>query len=399
MRAALKNTYRIIPVYTGDVSGTCSALYEFGGMTVIHDPSGCNSTYNTHDETRWYDRESLIYISGLNEVDAITGNDEKFINDIILAADTMKPKFIAMTNSPLPYLNGTDFKGIAKLLERRLNIPCFYVKSNGSHDYSCGAGDALLELAKKLKKTVQNKKDEKKDAVKINILGLTPLDFDAPGVVEDMLKKFDDFEIISTWAMGCDLDSIKRATLADVNVVVSVTGIKLAKWMYEEYGIPYVYGSPVGDFAKELIADIKNAAETGQVKNYKDFKGDNDESSLKTDITEMKHTGEKIYLIGEPVTMWSLKNHLKLHFGTDATVINPLETDFDFADKKTLGEEDLENILKDADVVAGDPFYRYITPANAKFIPMSHQAFSGRCFNRERVNLFGEDVYKIEIRG
>ena len=52
----MRQTYKIIPIYTADVSGVCSALYELGGMTVMHDPSGCNSTYNTHDEIRWYDR-------------------------------------------------------------------------------------------------------------------------------------------------------------------------------------------------------------------------------------------------------------------------------------------------------------------------------------------------------
>ena len=40
----MRQSYRIIPVYTADVSGVCSALYELGGMTVMHDPSGCNST-------------------------------------------------------------------------------------------------------------------------------------------------------------------------------------------------------------------------------------------------------------------------------------------------------------------------------------------------------------------
>ena len=48
----MDRSQRILPVYTGDVSGACSALFELGGMVVIHDPSGCNSTYNTHDETR-----------------------------------------------------------------------------------------------------------------------------------------------------------------------------------------------------------------------------------------------------------------------------------------------------------------------------------------------------------
>ena len=66
----MRQAYRIIPIYTADVSGVCSALYELGGMTVMHDPSGCNSTYNTHDEIRWYDEDSLIFISGLTEIDA-----------------------------------------------------------------------------------------------------------------------------------------------------------------------------------------------------------------------------------------------------------------------------------------------------------------------------------------
>ena len=56
----MRQSYKIIPVYTADVSGVCSALYELGGMVVMHDPSGCNSTYNTHDEIRWY--LSLIHI-------------------------------------------------------------------------------------------------------------------------------------------------------------------------------------------------------------------------------------------------------------------------------------------------------------------------------------------------
>ena len=78
----MRQSYRIIPIYTADVSGVCSALYELGGMTVMHDPSGCNSTYNTHDEIRWYEQDSLIYISGLTEIDAVMGNDAKFVLDI-----------------------------------------------------------------------------------------------------------------------------------------------------------------------------------------------------------------------------------------------------------------------------------------------------------------------------
>ena len=52
-------------------------------MTVIHDPSGCNSTYTTHDEPRWYHSDSLIFITGLTEKDAVLGNEEKMIQDVL----------------------------------------------------------------------------------------------------------------------------------------------------------------------------------------------------------------------------------------------------------------------------------------------------------------------------
>ena len=167
----MKKAYKILPVYTGDVSGFASALYELGGMLVIHDPSGCNSTYNTHDEVRWYKQEALIYISGLNDIDAITGNDNKFIGDIVRAAEDMKPKFIALANSPLPYLNGTDFKGISKIVEDRTGLPCFYVQTNAMHDYTKGASEAFSAFAKKMLKP-----SGKKVSGGINILGTTPLD-------------------------------------------------------------------------------------------------------------------------------------------------------------------------------------------------------------------------------
>ena len=115
----MRQAYRIIPIYTADVSGVCSALYELGGMTVMHDPSGCNSTYNTHDEIRWYDQDSLIFISGLTDIDAIMGNDEKFLQDIEEAAKELKPKFIALASSPIPFMNGTDFQGLARALTAR----------------------------------------------------------------------------------------------------------------------------------------------------------------------------------------------------------------------------------------------------------------------------------------
>ena len=115
----MNQTARIISIYAADTSGFCSALYEYGGMSVIHDASGCNSTYTTHDEPRWYDMDSMMYISGLTESDAVMGNDEKFISDLCLAAEELNPKFVAICASALPAMVGIDMQAIAYEVESR----------------------------------------------------------------------------------------------------------------------------------------------------------------------------------------------------------------------------------------------------------------------------------------
>ena len=131
-------------------------------MTVMHDPSGCNSTYNTHDEIRWYDQDSLIFISGLTEIDAIMGNDRKFIDDIEHAARELRPNFIALAGSPIPFMNGTDFPAIARVIETETGIPTFSVPTNGMHDYVYGAGIALEEIAKRFTEKTEIENDTQK---------------------------------------------------------------------------------------------------------------------------------------------------------------------------------------------------------------------------------------------
>ena len=77
------------------------------------------------------------------------GNDEKFLSDIKEAAREFHPKFIALVSSPIPFMNGTDFPALAKVLEIETGIPSFAVPTNGMHDYVYGAGNALEEIAKR----------------------------------------------------------------------------------------------------------------------------------------------------------------------------------------------------------------------------------------------------------
>ena len=378
----MRQTYKIIPIYTADVSGVCSALYELGGMTVMHDPSGCNSTYNTHDEIRWYDQDSLIYISGLTEIDAIMGNDEKFLNDIMEAARELKPNFIALAGSPIPYMNGTDFPALAEVLEQELKLPAFSVPTNGMHDYVYGAGIALEQIAKRFVKLPEE--EMKKQSHTVNLLGVTPLDFGAysrAGYMKENLEKCG-WKVLSTWAMGDNLETLSHAPEAEMNLVVSSVGLRTAKYLEKEYGMPYVVGTPVGTFTEEVV----KALETKERYPYKIVREKNQQ-------VESCDDNKKVTLIGESVTAESLAAAIEENYPVTVRVLCPLQETEDSlfrTSRQVLGEEDMEEALKDSDIIVADPLYRPICQKDCEFYELPHLAFSGRIYkkNLEKADSF-----------
>ena len=143
----MKQTARILSTYSADTFGVCSALYELGGMIVIHDPSGCNSTYTTHDEPRWFSEPSQIFVSALTEQDAILGNDAKLIADIEAAAKELQPRFICLIPSQIAHMIATDCRAICRILEKKTGIPAFTLPTNSMHYYERGIYFALQKLA------------------------------------------------------------------------------------------------------------------------------------------------------------------------------------------------------------------------------------------------------------
>lgn len=386
-----------ISIYSADAFGVCSALYELGGLCVMHDASGCNSTYNTHDEPRWYDFDSMVYISGLSEMEAIMGDDQKFIDDIVYTAKELSPNFIAMAGTPIPTMIGTDFKAIANIIEKETNIPTFGFDTTGMHSYVSGAYKAFEALAKRfLKRNDKESRGEQKESIdkesrevknttiKVNILGTTPLDFSINKSVEAMvdLLKENNFEVISTWAMGSSLDDIKNAGDADVNLVVSYSGMGAAKYMYENLNIPYVIGTPFGkEFAKKVISDLKEVKSTKENKiSYSNREIDKD---------------AEITIVGESIMSESLAYAISKEKNKTVNVISSLETDEKLlleGDKIAMFEDDIEKCLKNSKTIIADPLFRPICPLDSNFISLPHEAFSGRIYRDEIPNIINKSL-------
>ena len=368
----MKQTARIISTYSADPFGVCSALFELGGMVIMHDASGCNSTYTTHDEPRWYDMDSMVYISGLSEMEAIMGDDEKLIGDIVDAANSLHPKFIVIAGTPIPTMTGFDFTAVAELIEDRTGIPCFGFATTGMNTYVVGANMAFEGIARRFVRRDM----EKSEKLSANILGLTPLDFSVNGSDKSMEKFLTDagFEVISKWAMGSTLEELTEAGRAHVNLVVSSTGLGAAKALKEMFGTPYVIGSPIGSaYQEELKRALYEAAVSG-----------------KEDYPLCELPESEIAVIGEGITSLSLAQAIELEYKKGVKVLCTTECQKNLLRGKDVFASDEEEIIQELEgvkMVIADPLYRPICPKDATFMPLPAESFSGRIYRNQIPNL------------
>lgn len=381
----MTNASRIISIYAADTSGVCSALYELGGMTVVHDASGCNSTYSTHDEPRWYDKDSMIYISALTETDAIMGNDRKLIDDICSAAKELDPAFIALCGSPMPAMTGTDMNFAAEEISLITGIKTFAIDTNGTHSYLYGAGQAFAKIAESFcteRKSISE--------MSVNILGATPLDFSLNGSVESIKNWLceNGFTVKACFAMGSDLSEISRAPEAQANLVVSSSGIPAAKYFYDRFGIPFAAGVPIGKaFSRKLAQSLEAAVRTGK---------------CLFPATERTASEKGAAVTGESVFAASLAAAVSEDLSAPVRVLSTVSDSDDRSlakgDMLCRSEEELEKEFEKASLVIADPLFLPICPKE-KFSALPHEAFSGRCFSRYAPNLINTDISGLLTQG
>lgn len=396
----MKQACTYLPTYAADNSAMCSALYELGGLLVMHDASGCNSTYTTHDEPRWFDRPANVFITALTETDAVLGNERRAINDIAAAACELHPSLIALAGTPIPMMMGCDYDGIAREIEAETGIPSLGVDTNGTDDYAAGVGKSFAKLAERFVEPPQSLRPDS-----LNILGVTPLDFTVNGTAEslDAFAENAGFEVISNWAMGpkANLSAIARAAEASVNWVVSAGGLAAALFLNERFGTPFVIGAPYGRFMAALLPKKwREATSEGRSINLA--------VGCRGNFTGDAATAETT-VIGEAVTSAAIRASLVKDFGlTNVAVWTPLtahEMLLAAGDRKRLVEDDFRAGLPQVKRIIADPFYAHFAKtlpgADAlECVDLPHVAMSGRIWENDIPVLTGERFNEwFETRG
>lgn len=332
----------VLPNLASDTAGAASALFSLGGLTVIHDAAGSLEVFLTYEEARSLDGRRTVG-STLNRLDAITGNDQSLVDRIVSECETNPPNFVAIIGSPVPFTIGTDLEGIAAEVETITGIPAFGVTAGGFDTYESGVGDALKKLVQKLTVT-----PAPHEGYIVNLLGVTPMDY-SPAEIQGICNhlKTQGAAQVRTLTMTEGVDEIIHAAEADLNLVISNSGMAAAKLMKRKFGIPYSIGVPME------LPKIKN---------------------------------KKILVLGESVFAKQLTENL-ICVGCDATAgIIGMDHKEIFPQVPCLPmntEEKIQaELKKDYDLILSDGLYRLLLSESRDtvYITRPHRGLSGRLY-------------------
>ena len=376
----MKKYHRLLPLATG-YFGVSSALYDFDGLVVIYGPAGGAWHINIEDEPRWFRGPATVVGAGMLEMDVILGNDDKFISNIVETAKGLKRRFVALSGTPISEIIGTDLKGFARTIEARTGMPVFMVPTAGSEPYPEGASKALLALADTFMDPAAPKRPKG-----VNVLGAIHLSTGKEEHLEPLLQAIqeDGFELVGVLSAprpGQDdpLDGVRRAPGAAMNVVVSTSGLALAKRMHADYGIPYVVGMPVGLAGRDAFLALLRGEKPGP-------------SSAPERSVPYRHA----LVVGDPVLGYGVRHCLDHDFGVqrvDVVSVTPSDPlfgesagcvgllaergpgDLDTDDEARIAE--LMN-ASGVDLIVADPCYKPLLTGSAAFVPLPHIAMSAR---------------------
>ncbi|MCC8103283.1 MAG: hypothetical protein LIP11_13865 [Clostridiales bacterium] len=211
--------------------------------------------------------------SDIRNEDIITGTENKVMLAFEKGVKQLSPNFVLLAYGPSASMIGSDLEYAAEKItegssftqrafideptSRRARrgdastqsgLPAASVKIDGEKDYLYGIGCTLEAMGRLLLAPCETIPGS------LNILGANTIDWakEAFRDLETLLKQ-EGFQILSRWGWKETTENLKMAPAAALNLVVSESGLRLARYMESEYGIPYLAGAPFGAASVEIL--------------------------------------------------------------------------------------------------------------------------------------------------
>lgn len=293
--------------------------------------------------------------SDIRDADIIHGTQEKVLQAFRNRGES-RPGFVLLSYAPSSSMIGSDLDTAAEMIGQESGLPAACVNLHGDKDYLYGISITLEAMGKLLL--------EKQPAIPgtVNLLGCNAVDWhkDTLAGVEEMLNR-DGFTVLSRWGCKETTENLKKASAASVNWVVNVSGIRLARYMEAQFGIPYIVGAPFGrEQSKALLRSLRNPQAQGCAE-------------------RSGSEAPEVLVISEQLTANAVRQALLQRGFRNIRVLSFYDmekTCMMDGDGKVISEEDLADRIRQASVqlVLADPDYKMAAGREVSWIALPNLA-------------------------
>ena len=354
----MKNLYKYLPPFLADTFGFQEIIDVTDGMGILDDCAPYKGKVSRTDVAEPY-RGSRMVCSNIRMEDVIGGTKAKLMEAFRKNYKAFDPAFVLVSNAPVSSMIGTDLEDVCDTITAESGIPAASVDLAGHKYYDHGLSETMLALAKRLVEP-----SEEKIPHSINLIGGNAIDWSAQTLreIRSWITKRG-FHIVSQWGSPERAANLKQAAKAELNLVLTTSGLATAKWMEREFDIPYIAAAPFGtDWCARLRCAMC----------YPDQK---DVLVLPED-TQAPH----ILIVGEQLTANAIRNTLQHAYKMGGTHVATFFT-FDKSlsrpgDKRLKSEDDLKAMLHSGiyDLVIGDADLSVLAPEGVRWIDLPHGA-------------------------
>ncbi len=349
----MNNLYKYLTPFLADTFGFQEVIDVTDGMGILDDCSGYKGRVSRTDGAEPYAGSRMV-TSWIRMEDVISGTKAKLLESFRNSYREFDPAFVLIGTAPVASMIGTDLEDVAAAMTRESGIPAAPVELNGHKYYDQGISETLLALAKLLVQPAGEKIPGG-----INLIGGNAIDWTTRNV-RDVRAWAEDsgFRVVSQWGARETAANLRQAAKAELNLVTAACGLAAAKWMGQEFDIPYVAAAPFGrSWAGQVCAALQSGVQPALPQSE-----------------EPAH----VLILGEQLTSNAIRATLSLDYGIHGVDV---ATFFTFhkalaasGDKRVKSEDALKKLMQGYDLIFGDPDLRVLAPEGCHWIDLPHGA-------------------------
>ena len=224
---------------------------------LVHGPIGCASyTWDIRgSKSSGVETFRTSFTTDMKELDVVFGGEKKLSDAIDELVELYNPPAVFVYSTCIVGIIGDDLAAVCKESSEKHNLPVVPVQSEG---FKGTKSDGYKAACNALKEIVGTGEPEFTSPHRINLLG----EFNIAGDLELVKPLFEKMgiQIITAMTGDATIDSISKCHGAQLNLVqCSGSMTFLAKWMKEEYGIPFTKISFFG--IEDLSIALRKTAE------------------------------------------------------------------------------------------------------------------------------------------